>query len=458
MEFFIKANKDNMSMLINSFKDRINRTGIDFDCRSNVEELADIEPYLNGLIIGKSLGHSSTFFCDIVVKPDLLLGISTPIKEMIIQIGVFPPSYLYIIAISGEIKKGIDDENFVEKLGFVENLMVKLLDESGLAQILQSKCCFRWIRWDLSSVSPKIRNSSHLRSKIHNLQTNKLFPLEKKEEMEKTFFKNEDVFLNLSPTCLVDIFERRSSSLIWRFLTIHSKDAETENAFGRFEVEFDEPFVLGLATWEASADVITLEEEIGKIELSLNEIMKQLSTNEKTSRIFARIEELEPKLWNYTNDNALFSQRIDYIKDIVENRDLVSEINTLSGKLKNTKDLSLPLEVRFSLTKELQSLDSKAGLLVKRGAHLSEEFNSLKDSLATRIQMELEKRNLSIQTALGFLQVTAVMVLLWGIVTYFYPFTNDSNHITAYTLTLVLPLIAGYVLYRRLRSEEKSDS
>jgi hypothetical protein len=81
MHFYIKATIENTSLLFDILNKSITRNGIEIHYRSNWNNLNDIKNHINNLIINKSIGNLPYYCFDTYIKPDLLIGITSPIKK-----------------------------------------------------------------------------------------------------------------------------------------------------------------------------------------------------------------------------------------------------------------------------------------------------------------------------------------------------------------------------------------
>jgi len=461
MEFLLKADEESISMLVNSIKDKLKRSGIEFTCRASLANLGEVEQYFRGLTASKSFGTHATFYCDIKAKPEMLFGTPPILREIGIQIGISPPFYLLIDVYSGKMTRVVTDGNLIESLNLAENLIIKVLEEVGILPLLQSRSFSRWVLWDINTPSQKVRDLRYWTGGLAAAVSNELFPLEKehlkKENSEKYIFSQEDIVINLTSKCFhyLTRYEKKPD-LSWRFIIISEKKPEKETAFFKYFYGFGEILSAGLTISELSKKAEALDKRIGESESNLAGIIKQLSTNQDNSSIFANMESLEPVFWELIRDNSVFADEVKYMTDIVENRDLETDTELILKEIskRDSSDNAFIKELSVVLDKELETLTSQTILLTDRSKHLNDDFLSLKGSLATRIQLKLERQNLTIQNALGMLQVVAVMVFLFEVMKYFYPFIDDNEHISVYLLILIAPIVLAYPLYKRLRKDD----
>jgi hypothetical protein len=459
MEFFcMDPSQEVLSSFFDSIKAKIERSGIESHFRIGLKSLDELEIFMTSLIGSRSFGMNPTFYFDIIIKPDIVLGTRSVVPTIEISLGVAPPSCLHIIVFSKGNIREVSKQNLSEKLNLTESLIVKLLDDVGLASWLNANCGYRWIFWDLTSALPEIRDLDYWKSKLKDLISNNLFPLKevlKGKELEKYVFQNGDVLMCTPPKCLVHAIEvMQRSDLCFRSFAIHINKAEEDTSLHQFLFNLDEIFITSLTTLRLSTMAEKLEKRVGEIEYSFGELMKQLSERKKTSDVFPKVEKLEPLLWNINKDQATFAEQVSYLTRVVRTRNLSEGTEMLTKEVGEKPGVQHGLISEFSyiLSTGIRRLSSEASLLTIRFKNLNDEFNSLKSALATRIQIELERRNLSIQTALGLLQIIAVMVFSFQLLTYFYPFINDFAHILLYVLAILVPPLLVLLAYIKMIS------
>lgn len=460
MEFFLPSvNQETVSLLFNTIQKNVTRAGFECHYRVELKNLSDVEKCFKSIITSKSFGMSPTYYFDIIVKPELLLGSPVVVRRITISIGVFPPSFLEVYIFSeGKIHR-VNTSNLVEKLNLTENLMIKILDELGLLSLLESKFHYRWVIWDISSSSSKIRNFSYWRKKLKDFVPNKLFPLKEEdleeENMEQYVFSNGDTIISTPSKCLTyEFIDAQTPDLPFRFFAINTKEPEEETTLSEFLFYLGEFFLSALTILGLSTKAGILRQKIGEAESNFDNIVRQLAINTKTSNIFVKVEKIEPSLWELNKEHSTLTEEVSYITKIVESRNLRTGIEKVVEEIIKEHYTSFRLigELKSTLEDGLVQLISEVSILDTRFESLNNKFSSLKATLATRIQIGLERRNLLIQNALGLLQILAVMVFSFQVLTYFYPFTNDPQHIFAYILVLVLPSIFVYLIYRKVTS------
>jgi len=165
------------------------------------------------------------------------------------------------------------------------------------------------------------------------------------------------------------------------------------------------------------------------------------------------VNSFESKIWQVGKEEAVFSEDLELLADTIKDQQLVSELKKHHSELKEIAEGGIIGEISTILTLTIQNLQSNDDLIMKKCKRISDEFNSLKGALTTRVQIGFEKRNLSIQNGLAFLQVVAVLVLLFQILTYFYPFAYNAEHLLIYSVSLMVPMVIGFILYRKLQSD-----
>jgi hypothetical protein len=362
-----------------------------------------------------------------------------------------PPYYLTISVFYKNDENNINEENYINVLSYLENLYVKLIEEHGLFTFLKSNCYCKYIIWNIKTESSNIINLENLNAKMKKFTTNNLFLLDiEKLTLRQTLLSKDDMILELNSKCLYMIYSRsKSSDISWRFITVHTNTNDNELIM-YFLSSINNTLIMSSTILGTLEEANNYETDIGKFEMEFNNIMLKLSSKISTSDVFNNIEELEPKIWTYIKDNSTFCEKVDYINNIVNNEKLIERNKRIIDLIKKDEDMTLFKEIDFTLSGWLENLNSRVSLLSKRATHLNEEFNSIKSAIATRIQISLEKQNILIQNTLGYLQITAIMVFLFEIAKYFYPFTNDINHILIYILVFVSPIIVWYKIFRKI--------
>lgn len=456
--FFANVTQDAPSMLLSLIKNKAKRAGIEFHYRERLSELSEVEKYLESVITNKSFGMSPTYCFDIRLKPEIMLGSPVVVRRINISIGVTPPNNLHI-SIWSEGKIQVSTRNLFEKLNLTENLIIKILYELGLLSLLKSRFHHRLVVWEVSSSNSKIRSLDYWRKNLKELVQNKLFPLSEedleKDNIEITVFPNEDTIICVPSRCLVyDVQHARAQDLPFRFFAIFTKEPKEETILYEFLFRIDEILPITLAIQNLFIKATNVEQKIGEVERSFDEIVEQVKKNTKPSNVFEKIEKLDPPLWRLTKGYYTFMEELKYVTNLVKTRNLKRFTDMIVNKMRVSKigylgGHGLLQDLDHALGGGLVRLTSKASILDTRFKNLNNEFNSLKTTLTTQIQIELEKRNLAIQNALGLLQILAVMLFSFELIRYFHPFTNDLQHILTYVVFIILPSILVYFAYRK---------
>ncbi len=460
MEFFLpNVNQETVSLIFSTIQEKTRRAGFEFNYRGGLKDFSDVEKCIRSIITSKSFGMSPTYYFDVTVKPEILLGSPVVVRGIEVSIGVCPPSSLEIYVFSKEEIHGVNIRNLVEKLNLTENLMIKILDELGLLSQLESKFPYRGIIWEISSSSLQVRKISFWKKKLENFVPNKLFPLKKedfeRENVEQHVFSNGDTLIVTPSKCLTFEFLRaHTPDLHFRLFAISAKEPDEETALSEFLFQFAEICLAAFTILSLSEKFRILRQKIAEVESNFESIVKQFSTKEKTSDIFAKVAKIEPSLWKLDEEHSTLAEEADYTTKIEKTRNLKTGIESVAKEIIEA-DYSyrgLIGELQSTLENDLVQLISEVSILNTRFGNLNRKFASLKTTLATRIQIGLERRNLLIQNALGLLQIIALMVLSFELLKYFYPYTADLEHVIAYILVLTLPSIFLYMIYRKVTS------
>ncbi|RLI21054.1 hypothetical protein DRO54_04695 [Candidatus Bathyarchaeota archaeon] len=96
MQFYLDANQDVVSSLFNLLRENNERAGIEFHFRMGLKSVDEVEKYFKEVIASKKFGLSPTYYLDIIINPEILLGTSSIVPAFRISIGFSPPSYLHI--------------------------------------------------------------------------------------------------------------------------------------------------------------------------------------------------------------------------------------------------------------------------------------------------------------------------------------------------------------------------
>lgn len=463
MQFYFDTNnQDVISSLFNLLKENSERAGIEFHFRIGLKNLNEVEEYFKEIVASKEFGLSPTYYLDVIVKPEILLGVSSVVPAFHMSVGFSPPSYLHIEFFScGKIRE-LKTRNLVEKLNFVENLMIKLLEEMKLLPLLTSDYCWRWVSWKVYSPYSNIRKEDYwIMYMKRNFVSNRLFPLtddgleEIEENMDCYHFQDGDFMICIPKICLHhEIRVAQDSTVSFRFIIVFAKE---DSKLFDFILRFDEIFVSCLSIINLLNKADFLKKRLGVAENNLAGLLRQLP-KARTSDMLMEIESVEPIFWGLKREHSAFMEEVKYIKSIVKNRHLYTYIEELKDKVIDFPDTPYRLffELFSTLGHGLKILTSEASLLDYRFKSLSEEFKAIKDTLISRAHLTMERQNILIQNVLGLLQTIAVMVFSFELMTYFYPFVNDIYHILIYVLGLIIPSFLTFHIFRKLTSPKQN--
>ena len=460
MCFFLKdLNKKKVSLLFDTIRNNTNRAGINFVYRGGIRNLNDAERELERFVTSRFFGLIPTYLFDIEIKPELLLGSPTVIRRILFSLGCCPPAYITIDLLSEGKIHGIKRRNLVERLNMTENLLVKILDELGLLPFLESETYCSYIVWEVSSSYAEIRSLNYWSKHLKQLVANKLFPLPEEyvneKYMKKYVFSNGDILVDILPRCLAREFQDKSATRIFplRFLTIFPTQIEKESILRNFLVNLDEFLAAALTILDLEALSKKLGEKIGEVERNFDDIADRIPNKEKVPDVFNKIGTVEVNLWELRKECSTFVEKRNYVAEFVKARKLHADVMEAIKEIEG-EHWGFVHELESTLENILAVLASETSIIDSRFKNLDSEFNSLKTMLSTSIQIELGKRNLSIQNALGLLQIIAVVIFSFEIIRYFYPFAYDLQHVLAYILATTFPSAIAYLVYRKITSTE----
>lgn len=423
------------------------------DCSN--DSLDDVEENFRGVISSDSFEMCPEYLLDILFKPELMFGSPSIIREVVMSIGLYPPSQLYVGLICYREIEKTKMQNLVEKLNLCENMFVKILDNFGLIPFLKSDFLYRWVSWHIKSANKRVRNMNFWIKEMNNFVANELFPLKNNEEftkenLEQVNFKNDSIMISFPATCLTyrTASEKHPLHFCFRFFWIVMKE------FPSFYYNIDEVATTAFSVLELEAKANLMRKKIGETEKEFHKIVRLASEN-PNSKILLDIEKNEPILWSLATERLDLVDDVNYITKLVEIRDLRKDLENAIEEADQESDIRFLRELKFAITNTLKSLSSITEITDKKFKEMNSIMGSIKSTLSTQVQMSLEKQNIAIQNTLGVIQLIAIVALSFEVLQYFYSFTYDVEHVSVYLIVLIVPAILVYLVYRKMTSDNQ---